>query len=228
MARGAGNTYENTVRMLNLMALLSHTNVPLTIDQIADQLSEVEPRFRYPAPGQARRAVRDGPAETGLRDVHEDPVHGSVGPVATDAPEVERIGVVALQVEAGAARVAGEPERADEVAPRAGRDHAEDGVRDDRNAAVQHPVDDLVDGPVSADGDEEPGTGRERVTRDPGGITGAGRRLESVPEAPGPKRPLQFGELLPHAPLPRTGVHDRDEFAERARHRRMLPRYMPA
>lgn len=57
MARGAGNTYENTVRMLNLMALLSHTNVPLTIDQIADMLSEVEPRFRYPAPGQARRAA---------------------------------------------------------------------------------------------------------------------------------------------------------------------------
>ena len=48
MARGAGNTTDTMIRMLNLLALLSQTNVPLTIDQIAQAFKEGEERFRYP------------------------------------------------------------------------------------------------------------------------------------------------------------------------------------
>lgn len=55
MARGAGNTSDNTVRLLNLVALLTATPVPLSIDQIADKLNELEPQFRYPARDHGRR-----------------------------------------------------------------------------------------------------------------------------------------------------------------------------
>ncbi|MFM8554078.1 MAG: helix-turn-helix transcriptional regulator [Acidimicrobiales bacterium] len=55
MARGAGNSYDNTVRMLNLVALLSYTEVPLSIEDIANRLDELDPRFRYPAQGKGRR-----------------------------------------------------------------------------------------------------------------------------------------------------------------------------
>lgn len=48
MARGTGNTTDTMIRMLNLLALLSQTNVPLTIDQIAQAFKEGEPRFQYP------------------------------------------------------------------------------------------------------------------------------------------------------------------------------------
>lgn len=48
MARGTGNTTDTMIRMLNLLALLSQTNVPLTIDQIAQAFNEGEARFRYP------------------------------------------------------------------------------------------------------------------------------------------------------------------------------------
>ena len=55
MARGASSSYDNTVRMLNLVALLSHTEVPLSIENIADRLDELDPRFRYPAKDKGRR-----------------------------------------------------------------------------------------------------------------------------------------------------------------------------
>lgn len=55
MARGASSSYDNTVRMLNLVALLSYTEVPLSIEQIADRLDELDPRFRYPAKDKGRR-----------------------------------------------------------------------------------------------------------------------------------------------------------------------------
>lgn len=55
MARGAGNTYDNTVRMLNLVALLSNTPVPLSIDQIADKFEALGEQFRYPPRDHGRR-----------------------------------------------------------------------------------------------------------------------------------------------------------------------------
>lgn len=57
MARGkGGKNGENaggkasddaTVRMLNLVALLSNTSVPLSIDEIANAMSMLDPRYRY-------------------------------------------------------------------------------------------------------------------------------------------------------------------------------------
>jgi predicted DNA-binding transcriptional regulator YafY len=55
MARGTGNTYDNTVRMLNLVALLSNTPVPLSIDQIADKFETLGEQFRYPPRDHGRR-----------------------------------------------------------------------------------------------------------------------------------------------------------------------------
>ena len=43
--------------MLNLLALLTETKVPLTIEQIANEMNFLEPQYRYPAKAAARRTT---------------------------------------------------------------------------------------------------------------------------------------------------------------------------
>ena len=56
MARGTSSN-EATIRMLNLLALLTETKVPLTIEQIANEMNFLEPQYRYPAKAAARRTT---------------------------------------------------------------------------------------------------------------------------------------------------------------------------
>jgi len=56
MARGTSSN-EATIRMLNLLALLTETKVPLTIEQIANEMSFLEPQYRYPVKASARRTT---------------------------------------------------------------------------------------------------------------------------------------------------------------------------
>lgn len=56
MARGTSSN-EATIRMLNLLALLTETKVPLTIEQIANEMNFLEPQYRYPVKPSARRTT---------------------------------------------------------------------------------------------------------------------------------------------------------------------------
>ena len=56
MARGAGSS-ESTVRLLNLVALLTEARTPMTIDQIAMEMMLLEPQYRYPENKEARRTM---------------------------------------------------------------------------------------------------------------------------------------------------------------------------
>lgn len=56
MARGTSSN-EATIRMLNLLALLTETKVPLTIEQIANEMTYLEPQYRYPVKPSARRTT---------------------------------------------------------------------------------------------------------------------------------------------------------------------------
>ena len=56
MARGTGSS-ESTVRLLNLVALLTAAKTPMTIDQIAMEMNLLEPQYRYPDGVEARRTM---------------------------------------------------------------------------------------------------------------------------------------------------------------------------
>lgn len=56
MARGTSSN-EATIRMLNLLALLTEAKAPLTIEQIANEMSSLEPQYRYPTNPSARRTT---------------------------------------------------------------------------------------------------------------------------------------------------------------------------
>lgn len=56
MARGTGST-ESTVRLMNLVALLTAAKTPMTIDQIAMEMNLLEPQYRYPEGVEARRTM---------------------------------------------------------------------------------------------------------------------------------------------------------------------------
>ena len=56
MARGTSSN-DATIRMLNLLALLTETKVPLTIEQIANEMNFLELQYRYPVKASARRTT---------------------------------------------------------------------------------------------------------------------------------------------------------------------------
>lgn len=56
MARGSSSS-DSTVRLLNLVALLTQARAPMTIEQIANEMKAIEPQFRYSEDPEARRTM---------------------------------------------------------------------------------------------------------------------------------------------------------------------------
>lgn len=56
MARGSSSN-DSTVRLLNLVALLTEAQAPMTIAQIAEAMNDLEKQFRYPEKFEARRTM---------------------------------------------------------------------------------------------------------------------------------------------------------------------------
>jgi len=136
-----------------------------------------------------------------------------------DPSDVKRVGVVAREMQAGAAGVARKPERPDEVAAASRRHHAQDRVgRHRRPLPVEHPVDDLVNRPISAHGDDVSPAPVERLAREPRGVAPPLGPEQAVRQAAGAQGALELGDLLANVPLAGVRVHDHRQLAEGRRH----------
>ena len=119
---------------------------------------------------------------------------------------VDGLDAVPGQVPGGLDGVAGQAERPDEVAPGAGRHDPEHGVRRDRLAAGDHPVDHLVDGPVAADGDQVALAVPQGLPGGLGGVAGMGGPHDTVAEPPSRRMRSTFGSAASTFPRPARGL----------------------
>ncbi len=159
-------------------------------------------------------------AQAGLGDVDEVPGRFGVAVPAGDGAHVDDPDAVPGQVRGGLHRVARQAERPGEVAPGTGRHHPEHGVRHQRPAAGDHPVDHLVDGAVAARRDQVALAVPKCVPGGLGGVAGMGGPHDAVVQSLAPQDVLDLRQRrLPlAAPGPRVG--DEDQRAEGAGHGR--------
>ena len=88
------------------------------------------------------------------------------------------------QARGGLYRVARQAERPDEIAAGPGGHHPEHGVRRERPAVLDHPVDDLVHGAVAAHRDQVALAVAQGLAGGLGGVAGMGGADDAVAEVP--------------------------------------------
>ncbi len=158
------------------------------------------------------------PPEPRLRDVREVPRPLLPALPVRHLPHVDGVDAVREQVADGRGDLVREPEGLDEVGAGAGGHHPQDGVVGHQPVALDHPVHDLVDRPVTPDGHEEPVPLLEGPSGQARGLTRALGLQDAVVEAPRLDASLQLRHLAADVAAAGARVDDQGQAAERATH----------